>query len=387
MHALCVGQSNLVAMRKPASNTHFTRQEWFFDAAFVLAIAALLIGVSAILVVWSGFYDVAASAGHWPITRDILNYAMVRSVKFHARELKTPNLDKDELIMRGAAYYETGCAPCHGAPGKPNSPIERAATPPPPDLRSIAEQFTPSELHWIIKHGIKMTAMPAWPTQERNDEVWAVVAFLERLPRIDPKAYTQLVSGELQLAGEIEEKVLLEDAHSGPPENKTCVRCHGRDGRGRGAIPNIAGLEADYIYNALRAFADGSRPSGFMQPVASELTESATRRLAEYYAALPRGTSPLIPADRTDLESGERLALFGNFGTIPACLICHRHDPAQFSGIPQLGEQNREYLVQQLELFRSGIRANTPNDAIMSQFARQLSDQQIRDVAAFFEHL
>ena len=41
----------------------------------------------------------------------------------------------------------------------------------------------PNELFWIVKHGIKYTGMPAWVALDRDDEVWAVVAFLNGTPR------------------------------------------------------------------------------------------------------------------------------------------------------------------------------------------------------------
>ena len=38
--------------------------------------------------------------------------------------------------------------------------------------------------------------MPAWPTQQRDDEVWAMVAFLRTLPDLQAEDYRRLVHGE-----------------------------------------------------------------------------------------------------------------------------------------------------------------------------------------------
>ncbi|MFN2428348.1 MAG: cytochrome c, partial [Candidatus Binatia bacterium] len=70
--------------------------------------------------------------------------------------------------------------------------IAAAMTPKPPDLRTVALTFDPEELFYIVKHGIKFTGMPAWPALERDDEVWAVVAFLRMLPTLDPGEYLEL---------------------------------------------------------------------------------------------------------------------------------------------------------------------------------------------------
>ena len=134
------------------------------------------------LVLWSGIYDIAATAKHpWPVAL-LLHYAMERSVAHNAPMLIPPDLNDPTLVLRGAMHFATGCAPCHGAPGQLASPIAQQMTPVPPGLYSANRDFTPSELFFIVKNGVKMTAMPAWPAQKRDDEVWAMVAFLEHLP-------------------------------------------------------------------------------------------------------------------------------------------------------------------------------------------------------------
>jgi hypothetical protein len=55
-------------------------------------------------------------------------------------------------------------------------------TPHLPYLPPVIPARQPDELFYIVKHGIKFTGMPAWPAQQRDDERWAMVAFLRRLP-------------------------------------------------------------------------------------------------------------------------------------------------------------------------------------------------------------
>src|SRR5690606_35032220 len=139
-----------------------------------------------LLVAWSGVYNIAASKGHWAITRAFLSFGMRNSIEFHAAATKAPALDHIALVQRGAGHYQGGCAPCHGAPGEPPSPITRDMLPEPPVLAGVVPQWKPRELFWIVKHGLKYTGMPAWPAPKRDDEVWAVVAFLNRLPDLSP---------------------------------------------------------------------------------------------------------------------------------------------------------------------------------------------------------
>jgi hypothetical protein len=69
------------------------------------------------------------------------------------------------------------------------------AYPLPPDLAKIAPLYSPAELFWILKHGIKMTGMPSW-SDHSDEELWATVAFLDKLPGMNQQKYTRLVMAE-----------------------------------------------------------------------------------------------------------------------------------------------------------------------------------------------
>lgn len=254
-------------------------------AVSVLFGAAVVVAAGAAAFVWLGFYNVAATSKHlWP-TELLLHYAMERSVARHAPVLAVPDLGDPSLVRRGAAHFSSGCAPCHGAPGQLASPIAQQMTPVPPGLYSADRDFTPSQLFWIVEHGVKMTAMPGWPAPERSDEIWAMVAFLEALPHLNPPAYAKLTnnsSGSTFLP----QQQLPQSAGS-DFDPSSCARCHGADGRGEdGVFPALAGLDAAKTVRALDAYRDGSRPSGFMQPVAAMMNDAAIAAAAHYYANL-----------------------------------------------------------------------------------------------------
>ncbi|TVQ27880.1 MAG: cytochrome c [Wenzhouxiangella sp.] len=64
------------------------------------------------------------------------------------------------------------------------------------------------------------------------------------------------------------------------------------------------------------------------------------------------------------------------------CAACHGDDGnlVLAPDYPKLGGQHADYLVFALKAYRSGDRDN----AVMAPFARDLSDQDIRDLAAWF---
>lgn len=65
--------------------------------------------------------------------------------------------------------------------------------PKPPVLNDVAQRYTPGELFWILKHGIKMSGMPSW-ADHGDDDLWNIVAFLEKLPGMNSSTYQALVA-------------------------------------------------------------------------------------------------------------------------------------------------------------------------------------------------
>jgi mono/diheme cytochrome c family protein len=72
--------------------------------------------------------------------------------------------------------------------------ISRGLYPRAPELRRNTD-LTPAELFWIVKHGVKMTGMPAWGVTHDDDLLWDVVAFVRKLPELTPEQYQTMVKG------------------------------------------------------------------------------------------------------------------------------------------------------------------------------------------------
>lgn len=374
------------AIRREASRRTWKRR--LFEAAILFAVLGLLGALVAI----SGIMPIKASSGHWPITAWFLNFSMARSIATHTIGMKTPPLDDPAMVLKGAGHYQTACAACHGTPGLENPRIARAMTPHPPHLPPMIEEWEPRELFYIVRHGVKFTGMPGWPAQEREDEVWAMVAFLLELPGLSAEDYDRLVFGPAPEAGE---PALLPEL-LGPqavPERviESCGRCHGIDGRGRGtgAFPKLAGQNPTYIYYALRAFADGERHSGVMEPVAAGLSDQEMRALARYYGGLPAGPASVRAADaraEATIARGEEIAHRGiPPHKVPACHDCHHLERAVTERpYPRLGGQYADYLVLQLELFKEGKRGGSRWQRLMHPVVERLESEDMRAVATYF---
>ena len=166
-----------------------------------LIIAALLVVLGAGAVIYAGMYDVAATSPHSRLTSWLLETARIRSIKAQAAAVQAPpGLDDPAKVLIGVEHYAAHCAVCHGAPGVPKGDIARGLYPPPPDLAKTARLYNPAELFWIVKNGIKMTGMPAWGDHS-DGELWATVAFVEKLPGMSEQDYAKLVMASMAHGG------------------------------------------------------------------------------------------------------------------------------------------------------------------------------------------
>ena len=361
--------------------------------------AAAALGVAGFLVAASGLVPVAASSGHWGVTEWFLRFAKKRSVATHSWGTDMGPLDEPWLVLKGAGHYETACSPCHGSPGRAAPWVARAMLPQPPDLGTRAAEWEPEELFHIVKHGLKFTGMPAWPSQHRDDEVRAMVAFLLALPALDEAAYRRLVHGDPAPAPDVTVvPVVPAEAHAAALAEARCARCHGADGRGRGsaAFPRLAGQNRDYVLRALHAYARGERHSGIMQTVVASLTADEMRALAEHYAGLPAsgagaaGTSAGAgDADAAAVTRGREIAERGIPAQgVPSCADCHGPSPTRRNpAYPSLAGQYADYLALQLELFRDRHRGGSAYAHLMDRTASRLTPEQMRDVAAYYASL
>lgn len=381
-------------------------------------LAGLAAGLLGVVVLMSGIANLAASTPHPEGWARLLHYAFQRSTAHHAAGIATPaDLGSPAMIAKGAAYYGTACAHCHGGPGLGQNPVALSMRPRPQYLVREVSAFSAPELFWIVKHGVKYSGMPAYPAQDRDDEAWSIVSFLRALPKMTTAQYRALAYGDsLKTSDTLGGVAPLGDtfatrpyafAHSDewPPESsytrpalgfdtfsldgmvvKTCARCHTDGGTARdgGAIPNIAILRPDTFRTALTRYASGQRHSGFMQPVATQLDDAQIAQLATYYAAQPRKISDSAPGTAEERALGQRIAVVGIPARgIGACSGCHDVTKAAGRAYPEIDGQHRLYLAGRLRQFRSQpipIGGGNP----MITIAHKLEERHVDAVAAFY---
>jgi mono/diheme cytochrome c family protein len=160
--------------------------------ALVAGALFVLVGAAAVGI-YAGLYNIAADVPHTQPVYWLFETVRDRSVEARARDVVVPNdLNDPNRISRGAGQYADMCSGCHLAPGMKRTEISRGLYPRAPELRRKTD-LTSAEQFWIVKHGVKMTGMPAWGVTHDDELLWDVVAFVRKLPELTPEQYETLV--------------------------------------------------------------------------------------------------------------------------------------------------------------------------------------------------
>jgi cytochrome c553 len=164
-----------------------------------------------------------------------------------------------------------------------------------------------------------------------------------------------------------------------------CSACHGAAGISISPVfPNLAGQQAAYTMLQLDAFRSRQRgdpnAQAYMWGMASQLSDETIQALANFYAArkpakIPPGKNAALLAD------GKKIYTEGIAAeNVPACASCHGVNAEGAAAFPRLAGQHIDYLVAQLEGFKSGLRANAP---IMLGVTKMMSQEEMRAAATY----
>ena len=166
---------------------------------FVGALGVLVIlSGAAFILMYAGWYDVAAATPHWDVTTWFLEEVRDRSIAYRSKGIQVPSLKDPKWVKAGFKEYHAMCRQCHGAPGWQRVEFAQGLYPNPPDLTSKEMKgLSERELYWVVKNGIKMTGMPGFGPTHDEEELWSIVAFIKQLPDIQTKEY-EAMAGEAE---------------------------------------------------------------------------------------------------------------------------------------------------------------------------------------------
>ena len=269
--------------------------------AVLLGVAGALAGA---LLVWLGVYDISATRQHTRPVYQLLDYAMRRSVKAHAAPGMPAQLDTPQRVRSGAALYREHCLQCHGAPGVGPHPLAFGLTPAPANLVPAGRDWVPGELFWVVKHGIKMTGMPAWIHRLSDEEIWDVVAFVRAMPLMTVADYEDL---DRSIAAPPAQRAATRpgDARAGREltARYLCATCH--------VIPGFVSATA-HVGPPL----GGVGTRAFIGGVLPNTRENMVRWLMDPRAIDPRSAMPAL--GMTQQEAHDIAAFMATLDAVPA---------------------------------------------------------------------
>ncbi|WP_226858456.1 c-type cytochrome [Diaphorobacter aerolatus] len=94
------------------------------------------------------------------------------------------------------------------------------------------QRWNARELYWITRNGLKMTGMPAWEHHLSQDDLWAVVAFVRKMPKLTPAEFAEMVRAPVSRAESCEPQSGAALLDADPMRGKralyayACIACH-----------------------------------------------------------------------------------------------------------------------------------------------------------------
>lgn len=184
-----------------------------------------------------------------------------------------------------------------------------------------------------------------------------------------------------RLAALEKDPVQREQAYAAAQERiLLCSQCHGKDGNSkRDYIPNLAGQNPQYLFDAFEKYVDGQRTDFVMNQAAKLLTLQERVNIAYYFSQQKVVPKPgVAPPDPALVAQGAQ-----RFATV--CTTCHGEKATGHDGFPRIAGQSREYLTHALQRYRDKdpSRANSPMLAV----AALLGDDDISALSAYLSQL
>ena len=123
--------------------------------------------------------------------KTVAQMALHNSVERNAPRIANPIAATEDNLLAGLNVFETACAGCHGDPSA-QSDYGASHYPNVPQFAKHAPRLPDYQLFWIIRNGIRFSAMSAWDRQWHNnqaksdDQIWKAALFLRRLDTLPP---------------------------------------------------------------------------------------------------------------------------------------------------------------------------------------------------------
>lgn len=195
-------------------------------ATVIVGIAALLVIVAVLL--WTTKMSGGFSARAQPSVLEIMAARTAKrlAIPTDASDRKNPFLGTPDTLSEARAHFADHCAICHANNGSGETPIGRNLYPKAPDMRlQSTQQLSDGQIYYIIHNGVRLTGMPAWGSDEKDDDSWKLVLFIRHLPQLTPEEESEMEAlnpkSPSEAREEQEEEQFLNESQPGNHSIKT----------------------------------------------------------------------------------------------------------------------------------------------------------------------
>jgi mono/diheme cytochrome c family protein len=154
-------------------------------------VAVLVIFIGAYVVLQSGLLPANADAKPGGLELWAASTSLNATLRSQAPNQANPVALTEGNLIEGIGLFGQHCAICHGtaAGASSASPVAKGLYPSPPQLAQEGVEDDPEGVsYWKIRHGIRLTGMPAWGATLNDRQIWTLALFLKHMDKLPPNA-------------------------------------------------------------------------------------------------------------------------------------------------------------------------------------------------------
>ena len=162
---------------------------------FGIVVGVCLLLAAGYVFVTRGGLTMTTKGGPLPFERSLAHNALAASIGRSSEEQSPLPGDEANLLAGAHIYQENGCINCHGGLDQPATSIAKRVYPNVPSLLPPSEGVTDDPVgatHWVVKNGIRFSAMPSYESKIKDTEIWQVSLLLRQADKLPPSVQAVL---------------------------------------------------------------------------------------------------------------------------------------------------------------------------------------------------
>jgi thiosulfate dehydrogenase len=156
----------------------------------------LVVGISLLLLAGylfatRGGISLATKGGPLPMEKSIAHQALTASIGQSSGDQPPLPGDETNLLAGARVYQQNACMMCHGQLDEPASDFAKRFYPHAPQLLPPGEGVTDDPVgatYWVVKNGIRFSAMPSFEGRLTDTEIWQVSLLLRNADKLPSAA-------------------------------------------------------------------------------------------------------------------------------------------------------------------------------------------------------